>query len=476
MASLTYITNSSGGHLDMALDLMQKTQASIRQCQCKVAHGADLESTRATAESARKALEQVQRDLRGVSDTEIQRDLRILQRDYACLMNRIKCAARRQPQIAPIPDSLPPKRESRSYLHFPQVKFVLKASRPEYEDRVYELRDLLERHGLLDLLRVEFKEGEGDSSPEVHFHHSTYEILGFLRYDFPEICRYCSVGYTCSRVSPLGLVGAHRVARSSSVEDSLSAEQKALIEKAERYFRDLGSKALPVKCTTNEASLAVDEELLKEVFVSKGFDGLFIGEAHQQVVAKKFLCDNLKVMKSMGVTTLFLENISYDTMQRLLDEYFASSSDTMPTLLKRRLIDMGLLNSLDTRYDYLALVQAAKAAGIRIVALDTTVCHTGKPYRLDPIPRLTMLNYIAEKIIRHEKGPGKYVALMGGDHISSHRPADKPYIPGVADLCRCPTLAIEESVLLPWERVNYDIPHHDYEYVVNFYLKRPKPK
>ncbi len=101
MASLTPIINSSDGHLDIALELMQRTQASIRRCQYQVTRGADLGSTRATAESAGKALVQVQHDLRAVSDKEIQRDLRILQRDYACLMNRIKCAALRLPQTAP---------------------------------------------------------------------------------------------------------------------------------------------------------------------------------------------------------------------------------------------------------------------------------------------------------------------------------------------------------------------------------------
>ncbi len=111
MASLTYITNSSGGHLDAALELMQRTQASVRRCQYEVTRGADLGSTRATAESAGKVLVQVQHDLRAVSDTEIQRDLRILQRDYASLVNRIKCAALRLQQSAPPVRSLHPEVE-----------------------------------------------------------------------------------------------------------------------------------------------------------------------------------------------------------------------------------------------------------------------------------------------------------------------------------------------------------------------------
>jgi hypothetical protein len=203
-----------------------------------------------------------------------------------------------------------------------------------------------------------------------------------------------------------------------------NSEGVPLQQKSSEFFAKVSP--LPVAYAPNEH--ASETALLQDIFTH--YDGFCLGEDHTHFNPKKFLIDHLSEMKRMGVTTLFIEGFEYDTVQSFLDEYLHLPTDEVP---------LPLILAHDGWCPfplYIEVICAAKKAGVRIVAIDTTMITKFSALE----ERVSKMNYVAKKIIDHEKGSGKYVALMGAAHGSRYNAG----VPGVAELLQCPLILIED--------------------------------
>ncbi len=104
MASSPYVTSGSGADLSATQGELQMVGARVRKCQCRVTTSpSKIKDIQEETENCRTALVSLQRSLEGVSDENMQRDFRILRRDYKCLVNRIACV--RSLQQARVPSA-----------------------------------------------------------------------------------------------------------------------------------------------------------------------------------------------------------------------------------------------------------------------------------------------------------------------------------------------------------------------------------
>ncbi len=447
MAARLPITHGSGVDLSAAQIELQRVQACVRKCQCAVTKSPlKVKDIQREAEICWTALISLQRNLEGVSDGNIQRDFRILQLDYQCLVNRIRRVRSRQtaPLVLHASSS---SSSTRAYLSFPTADYTFIPEDPTYSSSIQEFEKVLKDLGLLHQLKVEVTHGD---SPRIRFQHSGDELESILfkyyhdlRPYFPKLTR--GARPPGSLPSNKALIEApDSVARHARLDS-------ALIKEADEYFGQLTRPFSPVKCTIPSSSCDSERNMLQEVYVEQNLDGLCIGENHADTTPKKFILDHLPAMAKMGVTTFFMEHLPYDTMQRHLDKYFASPTDTMPLPLEALLDGLDATWNLSKPYTYKALVRKAKSVGIRVVGIDTSVsrntCDGSNLSAYDWFNRLKAMNYVAQKIIQHEKGDGKYLVLLGVAHGSQTRhPADTGLPPpGVATLLQIPFFAIEDS-------------------------------
>ncbi|CAM3017326.1 Uncharacterised protein [Legionella steigerwaltii] len=150
--------------------------------------------------------------------------------------------------------------------------------------------------------------------------------------------------------------------------------------------------------------------------------GIYLCEIHHHKFPKKFLTENLEYFKQLGVKTLFFEFLFYDRHQKLLDEYFNSPSQELPTELAAYLHFKDVASNCGFS-GYTDIVKAAKKAGIRVVALDTypAILSYIKSFKIkyldgDERFRIHSFNGNAAKIIEKESGGEPYLSFLGFDH------------------------------------------------------------
>lgn len=476
--------------VDSALKEIEQVQDRVRICHSQLT-ALPLRDLLQQVETCRKALAEVQKTVEGGRDKKVQRQCEILNLDFDCLVDRVACISRKQ--IAPLTPTLPKEEKgkaatpprapgsprasvARSYLPFVGgVRNLAFAKR----GCAQELKELLERLGLLHQLNVEFP--VVGTTSMVRFRHGYLELLS-LTLKYPELWPFfwempkekhelTKQGVSCFGTDRYhyGKISMKGLYEACPESQTLMTHSKDLVQKADRYFTGLKPLPLPVECIMSAESLSSDRKLLEEIFVTKGFQGVCAGEIHTERNSKAFIIDNLEAMRRMGVTTLFMESLLYDTMQPFLDDYYTSHSSVMPPMLAAYLEALDGGQSLTHPYTYTEIVRRAKEVGIRIVAIDTSVSHGTKetkgiygierPELLESFEnRLKAMNYVAEQIIRHEKGPGKFIAFMGSHHAptlhykeieyedeeDSYLSPNEKFIPGLADLLRCPFIHISD--------------------------------
>lgn len=171
------------------------------------------------------------------------------------------------------------------------------------------------------------------------------------------------------------------------------------------------------------ADVRTPETLSKGSLLSKN---LCIGESHSQSCSRRFLIENMETFAKNGYKTLFLEHLFYDSaMQRDLDLYFRSTTDTMPKSLENYLNNLGkiyctVFDKYDEDYNFVTLVMAAKKYGLRIVGIDTVESYKmgDSQFGSQGEERMKGMNYEAKRIIEEEGRGRKWLALMGNAHIS----------------------------------------------------------
>jgi len=175
---------------------------------------------------------------------------------------------------------------------------------------------------------------------------------------------------------------------------------------------------------------------------------LVIGEAHADITPKQFLVENMRLLKSKGFNTLFMEHLTQKEHQHLIDYYFKESEREifkelereMPPELMEYLDDLtkGQMDREESRdyldnvskYNFRTIIEEAKKAGVRVVCLETSLKdYKGDSYK-SGVARTQHFNTNAVGIIEEAMGEfgGKWMAFTGNTH-------PRTYYPNNAGIC-----------------------------------------
>lgn len=205
-------------------------------------------------------------------------------------------------------------------------------------------------------------------------------------------------------------------------------EIKRLIAAADKLF----NAPLPDK-----PDLKLEKDIDEQSLITKCFDtrkGLVIGEMHEEESPKQFLIDNMTVLKSQGVTTLYMEHLLHEKHQTLLDEYFKSPANApMPKVLAMYLAHLDKERKLDGTATFTNMIRSAKENGIRIVAIDTEVTYAVQEDK----DRMKVMNMSVIERIKQYEDNGKYVVFVGSAHVDTYKG-----VPGVSNLLGCSSLVV----------------------------------
>ncbi len=179
------------------------------------------------------------------------------------------------------------------------------------------------------------------------------------------------------------------------------------------------------------------------------FEGnLAIGENHDEIAAKKWLIQNMGILRERGYDTIFMEHLSQKDHQHQIDEYY--KSDEMPEGLANDLerLNEGHRNDLSRdkiyygeweKYNFKTIIEAAKRAGIKIIGLEKSM----RAYHEEGLgySRTLTFNDCAKKIIEETmkseaEAGSKWIAFIGLTHLNEFRavPGICEIIAGVQDL------------------------------------------
>ena len=167
------------------------------------------------------------------------------------------------------------------------------------------------------------------------------------------------------------------------------------------------------------------------------YQGLCVGEQHHDPYFKRLIIENLTPLATIGVTTLFLEHLEHDILQTELDQWLNTPEGTPPPdPLQERLHALDKkYGLLDSPYSFTQLVLKTKAAGLRIVCLDTSISKVAGTNNSSPTKqpdRILAMNYVGQQILKQEMN-GKYLVLTGINHVT-HTSS----IPSLAEIMQCP--------------------------------------
>ena len=171
------------------------------------------------------------------------------------------------------------------------------------------------------------------------------------------------------------------------------------------------------------AADATAEEIIEKIL--EHARGLVIGESHTAIGSKQWLIENMQLLASKQVKSLYMEHLLSDFHQVALDEFFRTGN--MPQKLEAYLkaLDVGNLTDPLERYTFLELIKEARKQGIHVQAIDCMASYRLNGMDLpsgNDTARQKMMNYFARLIIRADqsaRGAHKWVALMGNSHSNT---------------------------------------------------------
>lgn len=171
------------------------------------------------------------------------------------------------------------------------------------------------------------------------------------------------------------------------------------------------------------AADATAEEIIGKIL--EHARGLVLGESHTAIGSKQWLIENMQLLASKQVKSLYMEHLLTDFHQAALDEFFQTGS--MPTKLEAYLkaLDVGNMTDPLERYTFLELVKEAGKQGIHVQAIDCMASYRLNGMYLplgNETARQKMMNYFARLMIRADqsaRGAHKWVALMGNSHSNT---------------------------------------------------------
>ncbi len=171
--------------------------------------------------------------------------------------------------------------------------------------------------------------------------------------------------------------------------------------------------------------------------LEKLFDGnLCIAESHDHISPKKFLTQNMRLLKDRGYDVLFMEHFCYREHQDLIDQYFASSSAEMPKELAKYLDELTRGHMTDSfgasedekyltaasRYNFRTILEEAKRCGLKVVCAEKDKFTYKCGYLSRGPNRMAVFNHNFRELVKeHEADHGsqKWVLFVGNGHVNS---------------------------------------------------------
>jgi hypothetical protein len=162
---------------------------------------------------------------------------------------------------------------------------------------------------------------------------------------------------------------------------------------------------------------------------------LVLGESHLD--DHQFLKKNLAYFGARGYDTLFLEGVHAEA-QSMLDAWVRSTEPVPSPELKALLGDK------------VELVVQAKAAGIRVVGIDSEQTYVVQTLDRNQYikTRTGGFNDMAHEIIKKQKGPGKFLVYVGEDHALR----SKSGVPGIAAVLQIPAVILRNAYGIPKDK------------------------
>ncbi|MEN8160340.1 MAG: membrane-targeted effector domain-containing toxin, partial [Myxococcota bacterium] len=167
-----------------------------------------------------------------------------------------------------------------------------------------------------------------------------------------------------------------------------------------------------------------------------GRDGFIVSETHSDKNPKDLLAKNMDGLKKAGVKTLYLEHFRHGEHQGALDAFNDGGELPDDRTFQRQLNGIPGLKGLLT---------AARANGVRVVAIDDAIAKADTPNNDGPqrfgVERAARMNFVSADVIdttRQRPDPGKYVVLIGAKHTNTHEGG----IPGMAQILNVPAVRV----------------------------------
>ena len=155
-----------------------------------------------------------------------------------------------------------------------------------------------------------------------------------------------------------------------------------------------------------------------------------VGESHHHVTPKRYFIEQMPQYAKQGYRIIFVEHLFYDEHQADLNAFNASG--IMPHALFEYISrqNRGHMDNDNGTHNYIGVLKAAHASGIRVVALDTSLSYSFR----DGKERALAFSLTATEIINREAGTDKWLAFMGNGHSHMQHFDDGTSVPGVANL------------------------------------------
>jgi hypothetical protein len=222
--------------------------------------------------------------------------------------------------------------------------------------------------------------------------------------------------------------------------------RKRLYQDAVSFYAELKLPERPPTPTLNPEASA-DEIIEKSLEHARG---LIIGESHAGIGSKQWLIENMELLASKNVKTLYMEHLLTDFHQAALNSLFKTGVMSRELQSYLKTLDAGNMTDPLGRYTFTELVREAAKQGVNVQAIDCMASYrvtgmeitNGAQSIIDETARQKMMNFFARSTIRSDqamRGAHKWVALMGNSHSNTFK-----NIAGVSELEEAIGIRVED--------------------------------
>ncbi|MDX3745891.1 hypothetical protein [Streptomyces sp. AK08-02] len=222
----------------------------------------------------------------------------------------------------------------------------------------------------------------------------------------------------------------HRTARFWSGQE---ARTRALEAEITQQLNNRPPSLTPAELATVDATLqAAPDALTGATTLLNTHQGLILGETHGASTSWPFLINNMAALRAQGMGTIYVEALRGDSFAPSLNAYFrAPVNAPMPVELRRMATLYDSSHNSQAGLGLLATLEAARANGVRVVAMDGLPAASSMTSGWGSYERAVKFNaYAALTVQRDRVGRNDgYIAVIGKAHSDWHLPPATPHPP-----------------------------------------------